>query len=69
MSSLPHLCRVVTVERDDLPPGHDFIIVKHPADGVVIYADADDRAQMEARRAFLVWDRLRDTAPSSLGPV
>lgn len=60
---LDELCRVITVDRAALPRDHDFVIVIRQADDdVVVFAAADDRAQLEARAAFLTWDRARDLA-------
>jgi hypothetical protein len=58
--SLPILCRIVTVAADKLPPGHAFVIVHRPdADVPWVFTTADARHQIEARAAFLQWDRQR----------
>jgi hypothetical protein len=59
----PH--QLITVERDALPPGHDYlIVVRHDIGDVLVFVAADDRAQAEAREAFLSWERLRDGVPA-----
>lgn len=66
---LDQLCQVITVDRDALPVGHDFVIVVQEAvDDVFVFAAADDRAQLEARVAFLEWDRLRDAESVTRAP-
>lgn len=57
---LPSLCQVITVEGDELPRGHNFVIVAHEGDMPVVFVAADDRSQLEARAAFLLWDQRRD---------
>lgn len=63
---LDQLCTVITVDRDELPDGHDFVIVVRAVGDVLVFAAPDDRAQLEARQAFLAWDRLGDAVPGGM---
>lgn len=57
---LDELCKVITVERTALPQDHDFVIVVQENDRTVVFAAPDDAAQLEARAAYLAWDRHRE---------
>ncbi len=51
-------CQIVTVEADQLPPGHDFVLIE--AQGrQIVFAAPSDRAQIDARVAVFEWDRTR----------
>jgi len=51
------MCRVITVERRDLPAGHDFVIVRRRGHSrLLVFATPDDKAQLEARIAALQCD-------------
>lgn len=50
----------ITVEREQLPDGHDFVIVhRKDADEVTVFVAADDEAQRDARDALAAWVRSR----------
>lgn len=63
MTTMPHLCQVITVQPEDLPPGHRYVIVQRADREAVVFAANDERSQLEARAAFLEWDRQRGRGP------